>query len=113
MAIDDSLIAPGAPYRVEGGSAALVTEMEANAEHWDVTEKGRMLTNRPSLLVAALFKADQACLGAALSEAVARRVTALAWPTDRASTAVTGAERRDAVSPLESPWMISATCSSS
>lgn len=36
---NDSLTAPGAPYRAEGGGAALVTEMKANAERWDVRGK--------------------------------------------------------------------------
>ncbi len=82
VAANDSLTAPGAPYRAEGGGVALVTEMKANAERWDVTGNARALSDRPVLLVAAVFKADQDSLAAALGRAGARRVTALAWPTD-------------------------------
>jgi pimeloyl-ACP methyl ester carboxylesterase len=82
VAFDDSLTAPGAPYRAEGGGAALVAEMKANAERWDVTGHARALSDRPILLVAATFKSDQDSLVAALSRAAARRMTALAWPTD-------------------------------
>ena len=82
VALNDSLTAPGAPYRVEEGGAGLVAEMKANAEHWDVTGHARALSNRPVLLVAATFKSDQDSLVAALNAAGARRVTALAWPTD-------------------------------
>lgn len=82
VAANDSLTAPGAPYRVEEGGAGLVMEMKANAERWDVTGQVRALGDRPVLLVAATFKSDQDSLVAALSRAGARRVTALAWPTD-------------------------------
>ena len=82
VATNDSLTAPGAPYRVEGGGAALVTEMKANAERWDVRGNARALSDRPILLVAAAFKADQDSLVASLGAAGARRVTALAWRTD-------------------------------
>jgi hypothetical protein len=56
--------------------------MKANAERWDVTGHARALSDRPILLVAATFKSDQDSLVAALSRAAARRMTALAWPTD-------------------------------
>jgi pimeloyl-ACP methyl ester carboxylesterase len=82
VAANDSLTAPGAPYRVEGGGAGLVAEMKANAERWDVTGHARALSDRPILLAAATFKADQDSLVAALGRAGARRVTARAWPTD-------------------------------
>jgi pimeloyl-ACP methyl ester carboxylesterase len=82
VAANDSLTAPGAPYRAEEGGAGLVTEMKANAERWDVTEHAQALSDRPVLLVAATFKSDQDSLVAALSRAGARRVTALAWRTD-------------------------------
>jgi pimeloyl-ACP methyl ester carboxylesterase len=78
----DSLTAPGAPYRTEGGGAELVAEMKANAEGWDVTAHARALGGRPILLVSAMFKADQDSLVAALDRVEARRVTALAWRTD-------------------------------
>src|SRR5829696_8447768 len=82
VAANDSLTAPGAPYRAEQGGAGLVAEMKANAERWDVTGNARSLSDRPILLVAATFKADQDSLVAALSRVGARRVTALAWRTD-------------------------------
>lgn len=82
VAANDSLTAPGAPYRVESGGAGLVAEMKANAERWDVTGHARELSDRPVLLIAATFKSDQDNLVAALSRAGARRVTALAWPSD-------------------------------
>jgi pimeloyl-ACP methyl ester carboxylesterase len=81
-AADDSLTAPGAPYRSEAGGAGLVAEMKANAEGWDVTAHARALSDRTTLLVSAVFKADQDSLVAALERVGARRVTALAWHTD-------------------------------
>jgi pimeloyl-ACP methyl ester carboxylesterase len=82
VAANDSLTAPGAPYRVEGGGAALVAEMKANAERWDATARAQALSDRPILLVSAVFTADKDSLVAALNRARARRVTALAWRTD-------------------------------
>jgi pimeloyl-ACP methyl ester carboxylesterase len=82
VAANDLLTAPGAPYRTEGGGAGLVAEMKANAERWDVTGYARALRGRAVLLVAATFRADQDSLVAALGRAGARRLTALAWPTD-------------------------------
>ncbi len=82
VAANDSLTAPGAPYRAEGGGAGLVAEMKANAERWGVTGHARALSDRPVLLVAATFKPDQDSLAAALSRAGARRMTVLAWRTD-------------------------------
>ena len=79
---DDSLTAPGAPYRVDGGGAELVKEMEVNAERWDVTQRSSALGDRPVLLIAATLKADHASVVEALDRAGARRVTALVWPTD-------------------------------
>jgi len=79
---NDSLTAPGAPYRAEGGGAGLVAEMKANAEDWDVTARARALSDRAILLVGATFKADQDSLATALERVGARRVTALAWQTD-------------------------------
>jgi uncharacterized protein len=82
VAANDSLTAPGAPYRVVGGGAGLVAEMKANAERWDVTGHARALSDRAILLVYSTFKAEQDSLVAALGRVGARRVTALAWPTD-------------------------------
>jgi uncharacterized protein len=102
--LDDSLTAPGAPYRAEGGGAGLVAEMKANAERWDVTGHARALSDRPVLLVAAAFKADQDSLAAALSRVEARRVTALAWPTDHSFS-----DRRLALARTVVSWLRS-TC---
>ena len=103
VAANDSLTAPGAPYRAEGRGAALVTEMKANAERWDVTGKAQALSGRPVLLVAAVFKADQDTLAAALGRAGARRVTALAWPTDHSFS-----DRRIALARTVVDWLRSA-----
>ena len=54
----DSLTAPGAPYRVDGSGAALVTEMKANADRWDLTAHARALSDRPVLLVGAALRTD-------------------------------------------------------
>ena len=82
MVANDSLTAPGAPYRAEGRGVGLVAEMKANAEDWDVTARARALSDRPILLVGAIFKADQDSLVTALDRVGARRVTALVWQTD-------------------------------
>jgi pimeloyl-ACP methyl ester carboxylesterase len=79
---DDSLTAPGAPYRAESRGAGLVAEMKANAEGWDLTAHARALSDRAILLVGAAFKADQDSLVTALNRVGAERVTALAWRTD-------------------------------
>ena len=78
----DSLTAPGAPYRTQGGGAALVAEMKANADRWDLTAHARALAGRPVLLVSSVFRTDHNDLVDALDRAGARRVTALTWDTD-------------------------------
>lgn len=103
VAANDSLTAPGAPYRAEGGGAALVTEMKENAERWDVTGHAPALSDRPVLLVAAAFTADQDTLAAALRRAGARRLTALAWPTDHSFS-----DRRLALARTVIDWLRSA-----
>jgi pimeloyl-ACP methyl ester carboxylesterase len=103
IATNDSLTAPGAPYRVEGGGAALVREMQANAERWDVTGNARALSDRPVLLIAAAFKADQDGLVSALGRVGARRVTAVAWPTDHSFS-----DRRLALARTVVDWLASA-----
>ena len=100
VAADDSLTAPGAPYRVEEGGASLVTEMKANAERWDVTGHAGALSDRPVLLVAAAFRSDQDSLVAALDRAGARRVTAVAWQTDHSFS-----NRRVALAELVVGWL--------
>ena len=103
VAANDSLTAPGAPYRVDGGGAALVTEMKANAERWDVTANARALSDRPILLVGATFKADQDSLAAALGRTGARRVTARTWATDHSFS-----DRRLALARTVVDWLRSA-----
>lgn len=100
VAANDSLTAPGAPYRTEERGAALVAEMKANAERWDVTGHARALSDRPVLLVAARFKSDQDSVVTALSQAGARRVTALAWRTDHSFS-----DRRIALAETVVGWL--------
>jgi pimeloyl-ACP methyl ester carboxylesterase len=97
---DDWLTAPGAPYRSEGGGSGLVAEMKANAERWDATAHARALSDRPILLISAMFKADQDSLVAALNRAGARRVTALAWNTDHSFS-----DRRIALARAVTGWL--------
>jgi pimeloyl-ACP methyl ester carboxylesterase len=82
VAANGPLTAPGGPYRVPDGGAALVAEMKANAERWDVWARAPALRDRAVLLVGSTFGADQDSLVAALDRAGARRVTARAWRTD-------------------------------
>ena len=97
---NDSLTAPGAPYRAEGRGAGLVAEMKANAEGWDVTAQGRALRDRAILLVGAVFQADQDSLVAALDKVGARRVTSLAWRTDHSFS-----DRRVALAQTVVAWL--------
>lgn len=78
----DSLAAPGAPYRTERGGAALVAEMKANADRWDLTAHVHALSDRPVLLISAAFRTDHDGLVTGLNGAGARRLTALTWDTD-------------------------------
>jgi pimeloyl-ACP methyl ester carboxylesterase len=100
VAADDWITAPGAPYRAEGGGAGLVAEMKANAERWDATAQARALSDRPILLIGATFKADQDSLVAALNQAGAHRVTALAWDTDHSFS-----DRRIALARAVTEWL--------
>jgi uncharacterized protein len=100
VAADDSLTAPGAPYRAESRGAGLVAEMKANAEAWDVTAHAQALRDRPILLVSAAFKADQDSLVTALDRVGARRVTARAWRTDHSFS-----DRRVALARTVVAWL--------
>ena len=100
VAADDWITAPGAPYRAERGGEGLVAEMKANAERWEAAAHAPALSNRPILLVAADFKADQDRLVAALDRAGARRVTALAWETDHSFS-----DRRIALARVVTGWL--------
>ena len=97
---NDSLSAPGAPYRTAAGGAGLVAEMRANAERWDVTAHAPTLGRRPILLVSSVFKADQDSLVAALDRAGARRVTAFTWRTDHSFS-----DRRIALARAAVDWL--------
>ena len=96
----DSLTAPGAPYRTEGGGAALVSEMKANADRWDLTAHASALADRPVLLVSSVFRADHEGLVSALNRAGARRVTALTWDTDHSFS-----DRRIALARTVIDWL--------
>ena len=97
---NDSLTAPGAPYRAAGRGAGLVAEMKANAEGWDVTAQARALSDRLILLVGAVFKTDQDSLVTALDRAGARRVTSLTWRTDHSFS-----DRRIALARTVVAWL--------
>jgi pimeloyl-ACP methyl ester carboxylesterase len=97
---DEWLVAPGGPYRVQGGGQSLVAEMKVNAERWDVTAHATALRDRPIFLVSAMFKADQDTLVAALNRVGARRVTALAWDTDHSFS-----DRRIALARAVIAWL--------
>ena len=96
----DSLTSPGAPYRVDGSGAALVTEMKANADRWDLTAHARALSDRPVLLIGAALRADHDGLVDALNRAGARRVTALTWDTDHSFS-----DRRIALARTVVDWL--------
>ena len=96
----DSLTAPGAPYRTEGGGAALVAEMKANADRWDLTAHARALSDRPVLLVGAALRSDHNGMVDALQRAGARRVTALTWDTDHSFS-----DRRIALARTVVDWL--------
>jgi pimeloyl-ACP methyl ester carboxylesterase len=100
VATNNSLTAPGAPYRADAGGAGLVDELKANADPWDTRGQAQKLSGRPVLLVAAMFKADQDSLVASLDHAGARRVTALVWPSDHSFS-----DRRIALSRTVVKWL--------
>ena len=81
--VEDSwLTAPGGPYRTEGGGAALVAEVKANAERWDVLTYAPALRERRVLLVGSANRTEHDSLVTALGGPQARRLTAHWWPTD-------------------------------
>jgi uncharacterized protein len=77
----EALIAPGAPYRAES-AVALVTEMKAHADEWDLIRYAAALSSRPILLISATNADEQLDFVAALRKAGAARVTELNWATD-------------------------------
>ena len=96
----DSLTAPGGPYRAEGGGAALVSEMKANADRWDLTAHATALSDRPVLLVSSVFRADHDGLVTALNRVGARRLTSLTWDTDHSFS-----DRRIALARIVVDWL--------
>jgi pimeloyl-ACP methyl ester carboxylesterase len=72
---------PGGPYRVES-VAAVIAEMKANADRWDVDSLAHAFRSRPLLLISAIYPNDQTSFQSALNKAGAGKVTALAWNTD-------------------------------
>lgn len=81
--VDDSwLTAPGGPYRADGGGAALVAEVKANAERWDVLTYAPALRERRVLLIGSAFRTEHDSLVTALGGPSTPRLTAHWWPTD-------------------------------
>ena len=97
---NDSLTTPGAPYRADGGGAALVAEMKANADQWDLTAHARALSDRPVLLIGSALRTDHEGMVGALNAAGARRVTALIWDTDHSFS-----DRRIALARTVVDWL--------
>lgn len=79
---DSWLTAPGGPYHAEGGGAALVAEVKANAERWDVIAYAPMLRERRVLLVGSSNRSEHDSLVTALGGPRAPRLTTHWWPTD-------------------------------
>jgi hypothetical protein len=94
------LSAPGGPYRTDGGGAALVAELKANAERWDLIGQASALRNRAVLLVASTNRADHASLVEALRAASAQRVTAHVWDSDHSFS-----DRRIALARVVVDWL--------
>jgi pimeloyl-ACP methyl ester carboxylesterase len=82
MVYDSWLTAPGGPYRAEGGGAALVAEVKANAERWDVLAYAPKLRERRVLLVGSSNRSEHDSLVTALGGPQAQGLTAHWWPTD-------------------------------
>src|SRR5687767_12073567 len=81
--VEDSwLTGPGGPYRAEGGGSALVAEVKANADRWDVLAYAPALRERRVLLIGSAFRSEHDSLVAALGGPRTPRLTAHWWPTD-------------------------------
>lgn len=78
---NEAMIAPGAPFRAQSG-AALVAEMKAHADDFDLNGYASNLRSRPVFLVSAVNGDEQRDLVASLTKVKAQRVTALSWETD-------------------------------
>ena len=97
---DSWLAAPGGPYRVDGGGAALVAEMKANAERWDVLVHVPELRERRVLLVGSANRTEHDSLVVALGGQRATRLTAHWWPTDHSFS-----DRRIALARVLVEWV--------
>lgn len=97
---DAWLAAPGGPYRVHGGGAALVAEVKANAEQWDVLLYAPALQERQVLLVGSANQTEHDSLVTALGGARADRLTAYWWPTDHSFS-----DRRIALARVLVDWV--------
>ena len=82
LVYDSWLTAPGGPYRAEGGGAALVAEVKANADRWDVLSYAPVLRERRVLLVGSANRTEHDSLVTVLGGPSAPRLTAHWWPTD-------------------------------
>jgi pimeloyl-ACP methyl ester carboxylesterase len=82
IAGDSWLAAPGGPYRTEGGGAALVAEVKANADRWDVLAYAPALRERRVLLIGSANRTEHDSLVAALGGPRASGLTAHWWPAD-------------------------------
>lgn len=81
--VEDSwLTAPGGPYRTEGGGPALVAEMKANAERWDLLAHAPALRERRVLLIGSANRTEHDSLAAALGGPRAPGLTTHWMPTD-------------------------------
>jgi uncharacterized protein len=81
--VEDSWVsAPGGPYRTEGGGPALVAEVKANAERWDVLGYAQALRERRVLLIASFNRTEHDSLVTALGGPHVPSLTAHWWPTD-------------------------------
>jgi pimeloyl-ACP methyl ester carboxylesterase len=69
-------------YRVDGGGPALVAEVKANAERWDVLAYAPALRERRVLLVGSANRSEHDGLLMALGGPRTPNVTAHWWPTD-------------------------------
>jgi hypothetical protein len=99
--VEDSwLTAPGGPYRAEGGGAALVAEVMANAERWDVLVYGPALRQRRVLLVGSANRAEHDSLVTALGGPRASNLAAHWWPTDHSFS-----DRRIALARAVLDWL--------
>ena len=97
---DSWLAAPGGPYRVLGGGAALVAEVKANAERWDVLVFAPALRERDVLLMGSANRTEHDSLVTELGGPRASRLTAHWWPTDHSFS-----DRRIALARAVVDWL--------